>query len=70
MLASSHLLADVCEMLEVALLSGLQWIHPKVRDDPIDDQREASYLPLERSIASVWPQRSTFEVLLDRQQDF
>src|SRR5688572_25082209 len=63
MFSSSHAFADLCEELEVLLLSGQQRISLEVRDDSTDDQCEISCFPLERSIASVWPQGSPVEVL-------
>jgi hypothetical protein len=66
---SSHAFADVCEQLEVALLAGAERIALEVRDNSIEEEREASHLPLHRAIAAIRPERAAAEVPLDVQQD-
>ncbi len=69
MLSSIHAFTDRSERIEVHMLPGLQRIASEVRDDPIDEERKASNLPLHRLVASVGPERAAPEVPLDRQQD-
>jgi hypothetical protein len=66
--SSSHSLADVCEELEVPMLSGPQRIPAKVRNDPRLKQGQTSHLPLQCSIASVGPNGPAPEVPLEFQQ--
>src|SRR5262249_7955540 len=46
----------------------LERIPPEVWDDLLHDQREASNLPLQRSVAAVWPECTAAEVVLDHQE--
>ena len=39
-----------------------------MRDYSLDEEREASCLPLHRLVASVWPDRAAAEVVLDLQE--
>jgi hypothetical protein len=67
-LSSSHSFAYLCEQLEVPMLAGPQRIRSEVRNDLGQKQGETSYLPLQRSIASVGPNGATPEVPLNLQQ--
>src|SRR5438874_1593276 len=70
MLASSHPFANRCEQFEVSLLPGPHRVSAEVRNDSIDEQREAPNLPLQRSVAPVWPDGAAIEVPPDVQQHF
>src|SRR5438270_10219764 len=61
-------MADARVKPEGPVLGRQQWIAPKVRDNAVDEEREASHLPLQRPIAAVGPERAAVEVPLDVQQ--
>jgi hypothetical protein len=68
--AICHSSAYFSKQLEVLLLSGQQRVRRKMRDDSRKQDAEASHLPFQRLVASVWPNGSGAEVLLHQQEDF
>jgi len=63
-----HRLTNGGEQLEVVLFARADWIRTEVRDDSSDQERKASYLPLQSLIAPIRPERAAVEVALDVQQ--
>jgi len=68
--AGRHRLTIEGEQLEVGALARAQRIAVEMRDYSFDEEGEASYLPLHRLVASVRPDRSAAEVILDSQEHF
>ena len=57
-----HPTADLVEQDEVVLLARPKGISAEVRDDSLDDQREATNLPLQRLVTAVRTDRAASEV--------
>jgi len=64
---SLHPPTNTGEQFEVTLLSGKHGIGLEVGNNPLQQKRQFAYLPLERAITPIRPERAAPEVRLDGQ---